>query len=135
MTQSLYDLYNSDTDVEANGAWVPVGPSQFKLARAGGGNKKFKAHVAKKFRPYQTVIQNGTMPPDLAEQLVRECFVECIVLDWKDVVGRDGSAIEFSKESCSKLLCDLPNLFEELQRLSQDASNFQATVREAMAGN
>lgn len=132
---SAYAQFESDKDKEAQGTWVNVGTMSFKLARAGGGNEKFMKEAAKRFKPLQAAIQNDQLPPALGQKMVVEIFADTIVLDWKNVAGRDGAELPFSKENVVTLLTDLPNLFIELQRESQAASNFSKDQLEAAAGN
>lgn len=135
MTASIYDFYDSDQDRELNGVWVDIGPSKFKIARSGGANTPFKKYVAKKFKPYQSAIANGTMPPELADKLSREAFVETCLHGWESVTDRGGKAVEFSKEAAHKLLEELPNLFAELLKASDDLSRFQRQNQEDAAKN
>lgn len=131
---SLYDLYTTNTDAEKNGVWVPIAGSEFLMARAGGRNTKFKEAARKKFRPFAAAINNNTLADDVAEQLTVDVFVDTILLDWKNVpeppdpVTKEfdpAKLIPFSKEAAKKLLTELPNLFDELQKQSMDLSNYQ----------
>lgn len=135
MTASAYALFESSVEAEAKGVWVSVGPFQFKIARAGGGNDAFTKEVTKRFKPFQVAINNETMPEDMAKDMVVDVFVDTIVLDWKDVGDREGNPLPFSKENARKLFKDLPNLFAEVQAQAQKTGNFRAENLEAAAGN
>lgn len=132
---SAYAQFESDKDKEAQGSWVQIGTMKFKIARAGGANEAFLKEVARRFKPLQAAINNDQLPAAMAQKIVVEVFADTIVLDWQDVAGRDGQELPYSKENCVVLLTDLPNLFAELQRESQNASNFSREQLEAAAGN
>ena len=132
---SPYALYKSDVSKENEGTWIPVGPYQFKLARAGAGNAAFKKMASQKFKPYAVAIQNDTLPEAIAQDLTVELFVETIVKDWKDIPAEDGSPLAFSKEAATKLFVDLPELFTEVREASLKLSNFRTEAIEAIAGN
>jgi hypothetical protein len=132
---SPFDLYKSDSAKENAGVWIPIGPYQFKLARAGGGNNEFKKLGSQRFKPYAAAIQNDTLPEAIAMQLTVEIFVETVVKDWKDVGDADGNPLPFSKEKCAELFEQLPDLFAEVRDASMRVANFRADVREAIAGN
>jgi hypothetical protein len=132
---SAYALFESSTEAEARGVWVSVGPFQFKLARAGGGNDAFTKEATKRFKPFQVAISNETMPEDMAKDMVVDIFVDTVVLDWKNVGDRDGNELPFSKDAARKLFKDLPNLFTEVQAQATKTGNFRKENLEAAAGN
>lgn len=132
---SAYAQFESDSALEADGVWTPIGTMQFKLARAGGDNDAFVKVASKRFKPFQAAIAADAMPKQLATDLVVEVFVETILKDWKDVHDRDGELLPFTTENAVRLLTELPNLFMALQHEAQKVSNFRKVNLEAAAGN
>jgi len=133
MSASIYAVFESDAEKEANGAFIDVGPFRFKLARAGGANRRYKTLVEKKMKPHVRLAEAGLLPDDTATEILAECFSEAVVLDWENVSDRDGIPVPFSPSACKKLLIELPDLFDELRAQATKASNFLRGIREADA--
>lgn len=130
---SLYDLYETSGEAEANGAWVDLGPSSFLLARTGGANENFMKTASKRLKPYQAALDQLSKPA--ADELAIGIFVDTVLLGWKNVKDRAGNVIEFSKEAAKKLLKELPNLFQVLQAEAGKMSNFTQANLDAAAKN
>jgi hypothetical protein len=130
---SLYDLFETSSDVEMAGAWIPVGPARFKLARAGGGNENFLKTAQKRLKPFQSSLES--LPKQVADEIAIGIFVDTILMDWEGVTDRSGAALPFSKDAAKKLLSDLPNLFAVLREEAGKLSNFNKTALEDAAKN
>lgn len=133
MSANIYAAFETDADKEASGVFVDIGTFRFKLARAGGANKRYKALVEKRMKPHVRLAEAGLLPDEKATEILAECFSEAVVLDWENVTDRDDFPIPFSPSACKKLLLDLPELFDELRTQAQKAANFLRGVREADA--
>ncbi len=140
---NLYDHYQT-TDKE----WIEWGTTgaSFLLARANGhDNVKFKAAMERKLRKYRTEIRLEVLSDDLQTAATLEVYAETVVLDWKGVSGPDttdkagkrvpGPPLAFSREACIKLFSDLPELFDEIQRVAMDRKTFQDGAAELDAKN
>lgn len=132
-TASLWDLFETNSDAENAGIWVPVGPARFKIARAGGGNENFKKAAMKRLRPFASSFE--TLPTKTADGLMIALFVDAVLLDWEGVVDRSGAVLPYSKEAAVDLLTKLPNLYLTLRAESEKMSNFTQANLEAAAGN
>jgi len=142
---NLYGMFETNPDKEKGGVWVyPVGEGAdapaFKVARAGGANRKFMDIQTAKLRPYQRLItaQSKSMSPELQETVmkaVREAFAKTCMVDWKNVTDKKGVAIPFNEENAEKLLTELPALYEELLSAAQNLSSYQDEQIEEEAGN
>lgn len=132
-TASLYDLFETNSDAENAGIWVPVGPARFKLARAGGANEKFQKTAMKRLKPFAASFE--TLPKKTADELAIGIFVDAVLLDWEGVTDRAGNVVPYSPDAAKKLLTDLPNLYITLRGESEKMSNFSQANLEAAAGN
>lgn len=132
---SAYDLFASNENLETNGVWIDLGPMRFKIARAGGQNDDFIRAAAKRFKPFQAAIANGSMPKQLSKDILVELYTDHIVKGWENVYGRDKAPLEFNKANVKHLLSDLPDLLVALQSAALELANFQEANREAAAGN
>jgi len=127
----LYDLFGTDLDLEKDGFALEYGDVTFVIARAGGANQKYQRCVERKMRPYRSAINSGTMVEDTARKLMAEAYAETIVLAWDGVTDRDNNVLDFTVENVTKVLLDLPDLFNELITESSRIANFVAAAAEA----
>ncbi len=124
--KSIYELFETDSTMEQQGVVVDFGPyGRFKVARASGNNIKYAQSFQKHNRPYQKMQRRGTMPEELARQVLAKVYAESILLDWEGVIGRDGKNIPFSKENAIKVMLDLPDLFTQIIAESQNAESYR----------
>lgn len=131
-----YDQFKTDQILETQGIILDLGDcGKFKIARAGGANKKFAQKFQAVTKPYRRAIQTETIDADLANKLMRQAYADSVVLGWEGVTGPDGQPLPFSRENVLKVLEDLPSLFDEIRRFAEDAAAFRQQVLAADAGN
>jgi hypothetical protein len=116
------------------------GAPAFKLARAGGANKKFTELQMAELRPYQRAIQGQAknLSPEVQDVImkaVRKSFVRTCVLEWKNINDKNDQPVPFSHEAAEKLFTQLPELYNELLSAAQSLATYQDEVIEADAGN
>lgn len=147
MPRSLFETFSADQSAEQTGIILDFGDFRFKVARAGGSNKRFQAAVRRIVEPHRRAIDLEVLADDKSRELVAECFADAVVLGWETkfededgnvvwkpiVVGKDGREIEFSKQNCKQLLLDLPDLFDTLRTEATKLSNFLQARREESA--
>lgn len=131
-----YDKFSTDQKLEKEGITLDLGEAgKFQLARAGGANKRFALRFQALTKPYRRAIQTESLDEETSNRILREVYVDTVLLGWSGVSGPDGKELAFSKENAMKVLSDLPWLFEEIRRAAEDASIFRLIVMEADAGN
>lgn len=127
-TSMLYSKYETSETAERDGLWyVPpncVGEKnapQFLLARYGGEhNELFNKAMEGISRTERKAIEDRSLSKGKSREIAVESFVAASLLDWKNVFGKDGKELAFSKESAKKIMFDLPDLFSELLDASSD---------------
>jgi len=126
MSSNLDKFFKTEKKLESEGVWFDVTETaSFKLKRFGGENStKVKALMAKHYKPYARLIENGSMEEKKQLEITAKIFVESSLCDWKGV-EIDGAEVPYSPEAAIKLLMDLPELFDLLFKNSQDVSNFR----------
>lgn len=148
MTNLLFETFETDTNMESTGKWVyPAGeptesnpnPPAFKIARAGGANKRYSKAQATYMKPHLALFRNSKdITPermDLINDIAKKCFFDTLLLDWKDVQNKKGETVTFSRENAEALMKQLPNLYDFLMGESQALSTFNAGSVEDEAGN
>lgn len=133
---TIYDLYSVSEDLETQGFdLVLVEPLEegdatvsFKIARAGGRNKKWTKKVQQLLKPHQHAYDRGTLDDKISEKIFTRAIADTVVLGWENIFvpGEDGEAVklEFTPDNCFKLLTDIPDLKEIVWEESRKISNF-----------
>lgn len=133
---NLYKMFKTDEHYEKEGIDLIYGDNskgnqiRIKVARAGGANVKYAKALERRTKPYRRQIQNETIDPKFAEQLIMETFAESVILGWDGVEDEEGNDMPFSFENCIKLFTDLPDLWADVQAQSQKVALFRQEVRE-----
>lgn len=154
---NLYKMFASDEAMEKAGVILNYGGVRFQIARAGGANRKFAEVFKEKAKPFRYAIDHGQMNEEDSNRLMAEVYAETVVLGWDSVVknengnpvvdgkgkpklqkkieDKDGKLMSFSIENCTQLLCDLPELFRDIQGMAGKAENFRKDEEAEDAGN
>lgn len=147
MTNPLFSAFKTDTDMETSGKWVyPTGeptesnpnPPAFKIARAGGANKRFTKTQAALMKPHRILFRNSEITPEKLEiinDIAKKCFLETVLLDWKDVMDASGKPVDYSRAAAEDLMKQLPALYDHLMGEAQSLSTFNPASVEDDAGN
>ena len=146
---SLRKTFKTDPQAEVDGVLQDVGvnehngkPIQVRLARMSRSNKRYTAELERVTRPHSAAIQNESMDNELAAKMLREVFVDTILLDWHNLpkseltgVDTDKEALPFSRENALALFEELPDLYEDWEGRAKKVSSFREKQREAAAKN
>ena len=122
------DDYITDERLEkGQGVWIafPNG-MEFCIHRAGGSNKAFSRAFQAKMKPNRRAWEKGNLDPSVQERILRECYVEHVVIDWKNVTDKEGIPVPFTRENLNDLLVSAPELFEDIRYEADNLSNFLA---------
>jgi hypothetical protein len=126
-----YAKFKNSEQHEKEGVWLDLGDAgRFKLARAGGSNKKFARLLSKTFRPYRRRLQTDTVENEEVQDLLIKTYAKTIVIAWEGVTDEDGNEMQFTVENCIKLFKDLPDLFSEIHEAATEAEMFRAQISE-----
>jgi hypothetical protein len=75
------------------------------------------------------------MDEDTAARLMREVYADTVILGWEGVTGRDKAPLAFTRENVLQVLTDLPDLFADIQEMSNKVALFREEIREDDAKN
>jgi hypothetical protein len=132
---SMYTHYETDKDCEVNGVWIDFGDFKFRLARAGGSNKRYATVLAAAAKPHTRAIENKTISPEKSQEILRDVFAKTVVIGWEDVKDREGNELTFSYENCVALFTELPDLFADIQEEAAKLANYRLEVLDGIAKN
>lgn len=131
-----YSAFQTDSKMETAGVVLDFGDAgKFRVARAGGSNKRFNTKMMSVTKPHRHAIDQGTLDDSVATALFIDVYAETVVMSWEGVTGPDGQTLEFNKANVVKLLTDLPDLFTSIRRECEKAANFRAEALESDAKN
>ena len=143
--QDMYDLFETDQNLEKDGVYIDYGSFRVKLARSGGANKRYGKILEAKAKPYRRAIQTKTMDNELAERMMMDAFVETCIIAWETkidedewksgILDEDKSLQPFKKENVIKVFKRLPDLFIDLSEQATTLSNYRIGELEEDAKN
>jgi len=119
----IYDIFGTSKELETNGTPLKFGDTTIYVKRAGGHNREYKKTLAEKTREF--LKNNGVITADDAEVIIAEVYAETIIAGWDNLTDKSGTIIEYNKENCTKLLLDLPDLVEAIEKVITNISYFQ----------
>ena len=140
----MYDIFETDEDLENAGIWLDYGDFRVKIASAGQGNKKYVKYAEKALKPIRRAMQAGAVSNERSMAIMSDIYAKTIVLDWQvksdngwkpGIEGRDGEVLPFNKEEVAKVFEALPNLFIDVQEQANAISNFRKAEIEEDSGN
>jgi hypothetical protein len=102
---TLYDLYETDTALENEGAWVEI-TSELKIKVAALGNKAHQEAIEKFFKPYKAQKRSNMIDDTLEEELHTKAIAKAILIDWQGMTDRKGKELPYSFENAYFLLSD-----------------------------
>lgn len=137
----LYKNFGTNENTELNGFWYIADRNEdeteikFLLARKGKRNKKYQEILSKLLKPYQKQLEFETVSPKVLQKCFFEAFLGGILKGWENVYGEDGKLLPFNLDNARKLLTDLPDLYDTLDKQSEKPSNFHDTDVESVVKN
>lgn len=140
----LYELFETDPNLENDGIWVDYGEFRVKVAYAGAQNKNFSKYAEAKLKPYRRAMDAGTLSPDLSRSLMVDIYSHAVIRGWETKVGdvfvdgiesKTGDIIPFNVKNVLETLTALPALFLDIQEMAGKIANFRAAELADEAGN
>ena len=130
-----YEMFETDAGLEQDGQWIDYGDFEIKIAKAGGGNRRYVRIHQELMKPYERRAAVGALDEETARPVLAKIYAKAVVLDWKGVTDRDGAPLPFSEQNVASLLCDLPALFADLINIASNDQAWKAFAREEQAKN
>lgn len=140
----MYDIFETDEDLESSGIWIDYGDFRVKIASASQGNKKYVKYAEKALKPVRKAMQAGALSNERSIAIMSDIYAKTIVLDWetmkdgkmvKGIEQRDGSIAPVNYETIRQVFLDLPNLFIDIQEQANSIANFRKAELEEEAKN
>lgn len=140
----MYDVFETDEALEANGVWIDYGDFRVLLASAGQGNKNYVRYAEKKLKPVRRALESGALSNERSQALMADIYAKTIVLSWETqqdgkmkagIEDSEGKIIPFNEANVEATLKALPRLFMDLQEQAASLANFRKGELEDEAKN
>lgn len=134
--KSIYDLYETDVDLEIDGVWVQLkGGIQVKVAAL--GNENHVAAMETIFAPHRGLQRRGALDKDVEEELHTKAICKSVLLDWKNMVDREGKPLPYNFQNAYDLLMDptMKRFKADILVIAQEAESFKKQDDEDSVGN
>lgn len=118
---NLYAKYGSDVQKEKNGVPFYIDKDSDTFIRVARWTTRNVEHFKAQAELAKELVG---VPEDKAEEARKRVFVEHLVTGWNNIVDREGNELPFTTENALKVLCDLPDLIDELFQFSMDRDNY-----------
>ena len=140
----MYDVFETDTDLETNGVWIDYGEFRVRIASAGSGNKNYMKYAEKKLKPVRKAMEAGALNEGRSQAIMADIFTKTVILDWETLVdkewvqgieNREGEIVAFNEDNVLTALKDLPRLFLDLQEQAMSMTIFRKAELETDGKN
>ena len=140
----MYDVFETDEDLETSGIWLDYGDFRVKIASANQGNKKYVKYAEKALKPVRKAMQAGAISNERSMTLMADIYAKTVVIDWETAVDgqmqkgieqRNGDISPVNYETVKQAFLDLPNLFIDIQEQANSIANFRKAELEDESGN
>lgn len=145
----LRSNYGTDRALENDGVQIPVDtndhngkPIVISISRMGRTNKRYTKALEEATRPHQASIANETLDNELGSQILREVFVDTVLLGWSNLpkseltgVATDTDELPYSRENALALFDALPDFYDVCEGHAKKASNFRAEQKKVAGKN
>lgn len=138
-SKGIFGAFQTDHNLEINGKWFDFPANEdktipaFLLARMGETNPAFAAGMEKLQKDLGRDIELDILDDVAAKPYMIALFINTVLLGWRNLQGPDGKVIEYSKETATKLLNDLPDLYRVLVFEARKMVNYRNAVSVAVS--
>ena len=118
----MFNVDKNTVEKEKNGVWVTYTGSQFLIAHI--NNPAFQRIYTRLQLPHRKAIEKKTLDPDVQLDIMAKALSKAIVLDWKDVVDRDGNQVKYSVDAVEKVLRTNTEFRDFVTEMATDIGQF-----------
>lgn len=139
---SIFDALEADSDAVENGKWFSgdeiwgpkLGHVRIKLRRmTSKASQKVRRDLELKYAKYQD--NKGGYPEEIDQRMLNEQMAHAIIVDWKNIIDKDGKLIPYSREAAYMLCQKLPDFRGPLVAKAIAVDNFRNEEQQKLEGN
>lgn len=133
----LFAQFATDETAENEGVWVPLGDSEFLIART--GNRTYSKKLAAAFKSNQRALDAGDDAADaLSDKIMISVIADTILLGWRtgevNSVLYQGETLAYTKEAAKKVLAH-KDFRRQVMNWAEDMGRYKAVKDEDLAKN
>lgn len=136
--QDIFAMFETDTEAEKMGIWVPFATSRFRIRAAGAPEVQKVREAQQKRQAKLTLANNGALPPDIVERNEVE-MVCALVTDWEGVPDPDrkGATMPCTDDNRRRLFSrpGMRNFRNRIWAVALDTDSYRKAALEAVEGN
>ena len=118
-----------DKEAAEQGKWFKLGPNE-RIKMRSMACAHSRAVRVKLEAPYSVILDAGEeLPADIAEQMLRDQFVESLILDWEGLTN-DGDPFPYSKANAHRMMNEAKGFTDLLVKILMGKKSFQPIVAE-----
>jgi hypothetical protein len=132
---TLFDAFGTDPRLEIEGVWVDWGElGCFKIAA--WMNDKHRDALERLRGPYRALEFLGhAVTAARSDEIGIRAMAEAVLVDWRDVRGRDGAILDYSIDAAVALLAELKRFRQQVVAIATEAQTFRTMAEDKAAGN
>lgn len=125
-------MFNIDADITNvdSGVWTRYEGSKFLVAHI--SNMKFQRAISRLQQPHRRKIESGTLDPKTNRDIVCQALADAVLIDWTDVVGKDGKNVPYSVDSAFTALSRNPEFRDFISEFATNLSNYRTEEVQAL---
>ncbi|MCX8665983.1 hypothetical protein J3U11_11260 [Gilliamella sp. B2840] len=133
---SLFEQFETDKNKEQEGVAIEYGANKdgtiptFYIGRIGGSDSAYHLRLKKLCAPFRRQIELDIMQNSKMLELQVQAFTETTLKGWSNVLDRNDSEIQFTKNNAIILFNQLPDLFADLISQSTNIELFKRAEME-----
>lgn len=126
----------SDLEKEVKGIRVHYEMGIYVIV-ARSGNPKYREKLAELLDPHREAISDGSAPPDLYDNLLKQARSECILLGWENIDDDEGNPIPYSAANALAIFMDprYKDFYRFVIQVADNGLNYRAKLIKEMEGN
>jgi hypothetical protein len=139
---SLFKQFKMDEMKEQKGIlFHPAGANDdgtvpgFRLLRSNGSNQRYTKAVEIETAPHRRQIQLGTLDSKTSNKVFMRVFCNAVLIGWENVYDQNDQPIPHNFNNAMQLFEQLPELYDELYRASNNPALFRTDTAEDDAKN
>lgn len=121
---------DKDNSLLTAGVWMEYEGSKFLVTHM--SNVAFQRAVMRRQAPHKSKIDKGTLDPAVMRELMTRAMAETLLLDWKNVVDKEGKEVPYSPEAGYKALKNNEDLRDYLSDFAMNLDNYREEKREEL---
>jgi hypothetical protein len=118
----MFNIEARTVDKEEEGEWAQFKGSEFLIASS--GCNRFQRLFSKLQMPHRRALDKNRLDPTIQLDIMSRAMSKAILLNWRDVVGNDGNAIEYSSDMAYAALMGNSELREFVTAYATDLNNY-----------